>query len=506
MNALSLEGKIAPNAQPGAETLATSSWKRDLLNIVMLSGLTFWSVYYAPPIFSRLLFLALLPLIFRSKADYLWLAWFMVIIDAPGRLFSATGLHDLRLPIYSLASGVSLEFQELFLATYLMKALLVAGREQPFVFKKAFHIFFVGMGIYLANSVVLGMDGHTIILAFRNLLPWTWVFIVPCFINGPEKVVKLGRLLFPFIFLALALQIHSFIVGNHLDNIMRGLPPELSLAVKEDSSVSRSYSSVYLSLVGMTLASFVILSKKKLLRPASYPAAVVFCALAIVVLSATRGYIIAFGSMALGLVFLMFRNGKIGKIFSLALASMAIIFILQFSFPLIGKQFSGAMERFSTLELLASGDITAGGTLQRFDVRGIRVLNKFKESPVIGWGFSNTYFRYSDAHVGQHNLLLNVGVVGFIFLNLLFFHLLWKILKYASSAEVKERWGNAAYVFFFGLLAIYIIHSTSSQCWGYIMHFDQMAKVFTYGLIIGSFNALVLPPENDRRDLARESA
>ena len=74
--------------------------------------------------------------------------------------------------------------------------------------------------------------------------------------------------------------------------------------------------------------------------------------------------------------------------------------------------------RVITVEKVIEGDITGGGTISRYDIRAPKVMEGFFSSSVVfGAGFSNHYYKYSDGHVGYHNILLNAGLTGsFIFL------------------------------------------------------------------------------------------
>ena len=475
------------------ETAATTSklWEFDLIQLVILLAVTFFSVYYTPPVVNRLVFLVFLPLAYRSNKDFLWLAWFFIIIDAPGRLFSATAADDLRIPLYSLAGGVSLEFSELFLFTYLLK-FFIAKPPLKFVFKPAFKVFGIVILLFLFYSLLLGMGAGSIVDAVKYLLPWGWVVIVPYFVDSPEKVFKATRLLLPIVFLALISQIYVFTTGQYWDYVLRETKFRFSLSVEDGGRASRASSSVYIILFCLIQALFYLASDKKMFKSDNYLAAVVFCAAISIFLSATRGWILAFGLLIFCSVFYLFRGGKSKKLLNLGIASAVILYILQWSVPLIQYQFEAALERFSTLLLLVDGDVTAGGTLERLSVRGKLVMKRFNISPIIGWGFSDGYFDHADAHVGQQNILLNVGVVGFIYLNILYFYFCIKTWLYARAKAIQETWGKALTIYVFGFLIIFLIHGSSSQFWGFIMHFDQTDKIMTYSFIFASISALVL--------------
>jgi Flp pilus assembly secretin CpaC len=80
--------------------------------------------------------------------------------------------------------------------------------------------------------------------------------------------------------------------------------------------------------------------------------------------------------------------------------------------PALGRQFELVSRRYETLFLLASGDFTAGGTLQRIDVRIPEIMKWVNQSPLLGFGFSNTFYENADNDIGFHTLLLNLGYAG----------------------------------------------------------------------------------------------
>jgi hypothetical protein len=472
--------------------------QRDMLLLIALLGLTFGSIYFLPIPLTRLIFLGLLVLAYwTDKYDYVWLIWFFIINDAPGRLFSGTGLHDRRIPIYPLAAGMSFSFQELFLFMYIAKVLIKKKRES-YLFLKTFRFYFVAMGIVMAYSVLIGITPSSLVAGVRSLLIWAWVIIIPFYVHKPQQLARVSHMLFPIVFIALALQIHTFITGNYLDYMLRGRAMEFSLAVEDSDKASRAYVSVYLVLVALCLALFYMASKKKYFKFPNYLAGVVFCAVTTIVLSATRGWSIAFGFIIMGSLFQISKGGKIMRLFNLAIASVIIVYILQLYFPLVRTQFEAALERFSTLELLLSGDVTAGGTLQRIDVRGKQVMDHFYRSPIIGWGFSKHYFDHADGHVGLQNMLLNVGIIGFIYLILLFAFLVFKTWTLSKAKEVKAVWGGAPVIFAFGLMAIFIIHGSSSQFWGFIIHFDTTDKILTISFLLAAINAVSVGVQEER--------
>ena len=211
-------------------------------------------------------------------------------------------------------------------------------------------------------------------------------------------------------------------------------------------------------------------------------------------LTATRGWILAF-SIVLFLTLLQFYSHIGAKhLWSIGLTGLAFLLVLMLFSPMLESQISNAFQRFSTVKELAKGDISAGGTTQRLDIRGPRVLSKFKESPVFGWGFSDQYFEYRDGHVGHHTTLLNVGIVGYLIFTFFFVKWLILITKKSKINYIRAKYGNAVKIYAFALIFIYIIHSTSHTYWGFALA-GWLKCLLPFILLLTSFNVTILKSE-----------
>jgi hypothetical protein len=466
--------------------------QKDTLLLIALLAVSFVSVYYLPLLINRIIFLLILFAAFRTKLEYVYLVWFFIINDAPGRLFSGGAAEDLRIPIYPLAPGIALSFQDLFLLLYLIKFLSLK-KPYPFIFKKEFLYFYLIGFIVIIYSFILGMNADSMISNFRSLIPWCLIFIVPAYFFNLEIVLRVTRFIFPFVVLAFISQLFSYITGNYFDYYLRGLKFS-SLAVDDMGYASRSYSAVYLTFYSIIQAFYFYFKRKPALNY-NYLGIILFLAFLSIFLTATRGWIIALGFFFTGFFILFWFSRQGFRIFRLIFLSIFAFIVILTLFPLVQKQFERSYERLATLEEITEGDVTAGGTLSRLDVRGPRVIEKFKESPVFGWGFSNTYHTFQDSHVGQLNLLLSIGILGYIFVNGLFIHFCLKIYNLSKKVQIRTIEGKAPLIYLLGLLTVFIVHSSSTQFWGYIMGFDQLNKIIFLAFFFASVNAVFLITE-----------
>jgi hypothetical protein len=460
-------------------------WSKENNQLLLLLSLSFLSVYILPKYISMIIFLVFLIFIYRSKVDYLWLVWFFIINDAPGLLFSGGSRNDLRLPLYTLGPGISISFQDLFIFVYFLKAIF-NKRQLTFIFKKEFTLFYIVGGFVLLYSFLLGMNLEIYLHLIRAVLPWAWVFLIPYFINSQEQIIKVSRLFFPFVFLALASQIFTYYTGAYWDDILKGVHSDF-VRVSENGEASRSASAMYVTFFIFVQSLFFFLWKYRTFSK-YYLATIIFTSLLTIFLTATRGWIIAFLFISLGAV--LFLSGKrlFKQIIRISIIALLLIFVLQYNYPIIKRQIKLSYERVATLQALAEGDITAEGTLKRINERGPRVMSKVWGSPLTGWGFSSDYFQYADGHVGNQTIMLNVGLLGFLFLTGMFFYLCYKIWVLSKKNIFNLKFGTTPLIYLLGLLAVFIIHSSSTQFWGYDMGYDPLPKIIFFAFLFSAIS------------------
>jgi hypothetical protein len=465
------------------------SWNRDNTELFGWLIASFILVYFLPVIFSRIIFAALVIYIFRTRQDYFWLVLFFILNDAPGRLFSSNAAEGMRLPLYSIAKGISISFQELFTMAYIAKTLFLP-RKMDFVFKKHFTWFFLfALGIFL-YSLLIGMHFESILATYRTLLPWSWVMIFPFYIRDKETLAKVSRLIFPFVFFGLASQIYSFFTGMYVESYFTERMV-ITEDVSEGGEAIRSASMGFVLLFSV-VQSLAYLMMKKPPFNRNYLILVLTTASLITILSASRGWIIALLVLYGGTVLFTTSQQLIRNIVRIFLISLLFIILVQMMFPVVGRQIDNAFLRLSTMELLVQGDMTAGGTLSRLTERGPTVMRQFWKSPVFGWGFSDEFYLWSDGHVGNQNLLLNVGIIGYGLLMVIFIGMFVVIWKWSTRREVELQYGSALKVYAMTLVAIFIIHSSSTQFWGYIMTGVVHQKPLFYAFFLSAVNALII--------------
>lgn len=95
------------------------------------------------------------------------------------------------------------------------------------------------------------------------------------------------------------------------------------------------------------------------------------------------------------------------------LLPLAILTIL--AIPIFRNQVNAAWSRLETVENMFEENPTSDQMMARFTVRAPRVMDGFLSSSIVlGAGFSDLYYEFTDGHVGYQNILLNTGIIGIL--------------------------------------------------------------------------------------------
>lgn len=464
-------------------------WSPDSTELVILFLITYAAVYIIPLI-SYFLFVVIFILIYLTKKDYFWIAFLFILMQSPGHLFSAGNREETQqLPLFSFGVGISFTVFEIAMFIMLFKA-YTSKRHLFNWFKKDFQVLFVVIIFYLIITLMFGVSGRNLLLTLRGLLSWSWVFVIPMLLRNSEDVRKLCQLLFPVVILALLSMIYSYITGQYLDEVLRNQEASnVTRQIEENSQiVSRAESSVFLILICYMMSFYYLLNSKNEF-PKIYINLILFTCYFAILLTATRGWIIAFSFI--GILVLITQSAKLTffKVIGFVLIALLSFQVLILVFPVVSTQFSLSLGRLNTMELFLEGDVTAGGTVSRLDERGPRVLKKFVESPISGFGFSDDFRNNFDEHVGNHSMLLSYGILGYLLI--MGYFIKWIRFTFNAAAKLNKL-GNvnaSTYkIFSFFLIGALIIHSSSTQFVGF--YFLHPVKYIVYGIFFGIFLTL----------------
>lgn len=467
------------------------AWDKENTIIILLLLFSIITVYYLPHIISIVVFFIIFGFLsFKSKRDYFWIAFFFLLLDPPGNLFrSVEKLSHDQLPFIQVSSVQAIFFVEVIPFIFLIKALLKKGKS-PFIFKNDFKILLGYLIIVLIYTLInFEMYYGKYYQLFIVVGYWSLLFSLPKLIKH-EDIIRLDKLLFPFVFFAVILQVAGYFTGTQLINLFN---PQLSKNIISTSGgfeVYRISSNIVIVLYCLIKASFYYFSKQKVFS-SFYLIMIIITAITSIFLTATRGWIIGM-FIFLAVVFFMFSGSqrKFKRLVSIILTLIGLFLTTSLISPSIRTQIYSSWERLTTISLLLEGDQSAGGTLSRLTDRRVPMEEVFRQKPIFGWGFSETFFEFDDHHVGMLIILLNVGIVGLTIFILFFIRWLYKIWQQSKNRIINSLYGNSLIVFAAGLLFVFTIHNSSRTMWGFYLPYESDRLLIV--LLFVSLNAAVL--------------
>jgi len=473
-------------------------WDYENNYFILLFIATTLLVYFSPSVLiTRFIFLIILIIIYNSKNDYFWLAWLFVIVDAPGHLFSGNYLEDTkRIPVYPLFQAVSISFYDLLIAVYFFKALARKRNPVKHVFSMQMRAFLELIFFYLIFTFIAYQVNF--IAFYRTISPWILIFAIFQLMPNEQNFHQFNKLTFPFVIFAFLAQIYSFSEGQHLLTLLKGtdylFKESLSIQIKEESDVAaRNLYSMFIIIHSTTIA-FVYYSRRISPFPRPYLVLIIVFSFISTTLSGTRGFLLAIITIIIGSAFFgMVRFNKVFQYTAIVVLLFVAIFLLGSYSSILNRQFELVTARYETLLLLAQGDATAGGTLYRLTYRIPKIMEWINQSPLFGFGFSETYYLHADNDIGFHTVILNIGYIGMVILSFIYLLIIGKIYTKSKSQLYKSVYQNSGFVFMVGLCAIMIFHLTTNIAFGITPSGSGALheRYIIYGLLLNFFNITV---------------
>jgi hypothetical protein len=382
------------------------------------------------------------------------------------------------LPIFGLPGlGRDIMFTEVFVILIMIKSIFAKKVKMKtnaiFWLITAFALFLILV------STTWGFTGSKVFRTIRFLIPYTLFWTLPRLIQTVNQFKTLFNYFLIFIIPVVLCQAFVFITGQHLMFVLGGsFTQENKLKYNEiqfDSAVEliRPLYSTHILLLNIFYCLYLMLEEKSEQLKNSIPSIAIFLTLNFMsfLVTGTRGYILA--AVAMIGIYYFVEIQKFVMNIKYFIVGIFAFYILSIT-PLVGKQISLSLERLFTIQAMLEGDKTAGGTLKRLTVRQPKVMKHVEKSPIIGYGFSNTYYDQADGHVANASIMLNSGIIGFgifVFFNL---RLMYISIELYYKTRKKQILGVII-----GLVGFLVVHSTSYM-------------VFSFALGQGNFLAFVL--------------
>lgn len=430
---------------------------RRYIEFFLLVGITVILTYRFTPQVASVWYVLLLIAYFRSADESFWLVFFLITHDG---FMGAFGPYSTVITIIPGLPGI--EIAQFYILLTILKVLL-SGRKVEVFYGGWMMVLMLYTIFLVAYGYGVGLNGD-VNLYFRigkMILPLMLFYTLPRLMPEIDDFVGFFRLLFPVFILGFALQIYTMISAFNVAEYFRQ-------ATEDDIEIGRNFRKLYnptatlLSLLGALY--FLTIKGKRYFHPVCLYGIVCLTFL-MAFFSATRGWIISLGFIIF-LYFLIIEKLNPRQLAAFSVIAIAMM-ILALSSNAITRQIEFSIERLTTLNALASGDLSADGTLIRLDERSPAVMSVWWEYPVFGVGFSGLFFDKADGHVANQNVLLHSGVVGLLLM--LAFFALFVITMYV---QYRDRLNRDAFKMTFLFLCIFLagwfmLHSSSGQQFAY---------------------------------------
>jgi hypothetical protein len=442
-------------------------WDKDNFYLLFILSLSSILIYFTNPDIARLGYLVFLIAAFKSKKNYVWLAFLFIIFDTPNYFYYGGAANDpTRVPLYSLGRNLSLGFQDLLMLVLFIKSLR-KRLNRANTFQKELSWFSILFVVYVAFSFIFGIRISNLAITIRSVLPLLFLFIIPKLFTSEGDWFNFLKVLFPIVIFTFIGEIFFILKSKPLivllDPSMIDKVNENFIFYMKGSGPSRFFTGVGIGFVSYC-AALLFLTSKKIKFNYLYLNLIVILVLIQAILSATRSYTIAYLIILMGWILLQKMNQLPKFLFA---AALIIVILLQFmsKSDIVKVQVDESYKRLITVKSLMRGEDPEAGKDSRLSGKTPRVLKKFTESPIIGFAFSDEFYENYDEHVGIPSLLLNLGAVGFIFFHIILLSMIFKIGKFRRTHAMPIT--NK--LFYLSLIGILLIHILGRQLIGFIV-------------------------------------
>ena len=455
--------------------------RTEIIQLYLLFAISLVIIYKLPNIIGTVFQLLLLIAFWRSKRDYFWLAFVFIIVNSPGSIFSSSDpLHSFYLFNSSIFGNLYFWIPFLFLALYKAKKIEI---NYPYYFLNKI-LFIIGF-YFLFLLAVNGIYKWSAIV--RLTLPWFFLFLLPKLLVSYEDYAKFFNLLFSFVPFVLITQLYKLTTATDFAVLLGGIGnPAVNAShdVFESGTALRPVAGIYIPFLSLLGTTFFLTIKKNKYFSNNYLLVITLLSVLSIFLTATRSWLI---SAVIIVIFYSFVNFNSSIRSSIRYALVAIIVIITVStIPEFSRQSELALNRYETINYIIEGDVTAGGTLKRFDVRGPKVMAHFYERPILGWGFGEEGASYSDGHVGHQNLLMHGGILGYLLFVFLWLLFIQKMIKSKKLLKRENPNFNIPLILISFFIGIHIIN-ISVQWFGFLTSFSSgftIAFLFSLGNMV----------------------
>jgi hypothetical protein len=437
--------------------------ERDYANVAKILLIMFTGGFFiygiGTPLSAFFFYSLLFGLFLFSKNDVFWVALFFIFASAGLGMFQ----HRWNEWVITISPTVGVSYKSLLPFVLLFKYRVLGKRQiimrdklLPYYRILIFYLFFLlGVTLYygLSMAAVSFMIDYLPSFLFFGILPVLFTF---------KELASFNRIIFAFVIFQLVFSFIDILTSGMATSFMTFGAGERAITNVLGDDLTRITGGVQLSLYAIIISLSYLIVRNHTFNIA-YLWFIIIVALIHILNSATRGWMVATGFLLI--MFILVYSGVILRSPRLIMIMFMVAAISYVSLPeRIRTNLDASFERFSTMRDVAEGDVTAGGTVSRWDIRGPKVLVRFQESPLFGFGFSQVTPQYFDVHVGNHSLLLIGGIAGLVIVYLT----ILMIIFYFARRNIDGS-GPGFFIFAMALVSIMMIHSTSRNMISYYL-------------------------------------
>ncbi|MDY0279178.1 MAG: hypothetical protein RBR35_01295 [Salinivirgaceae bacterium] len=415
--------------------------KREEIKFLITYFILVISHHLLPNIIGQIVLFSTLIFFYFSKKKYYWLAIFVLILT------SAAGFFSIFVK-YPMVAGVPFQI----LVVLLIVAKVLSKSSMPHVFYR--NIFIMLLFLLIMIRVTTDFDIKAIL---KHNTSFLLLIFLPALLMQIDEIEKFIKLICVGLLIVFIGQWFHIFTGESIAGTLFGAGRVAYYKMIESNTegLVRSVEGIGISFMALVGSAFLIALKPKV----RYNYIMLVISFISIWITATRGWIIASVIILIPMLFTL-RKSQIVNITVVVVITVLLISQID----ILNRQFYLALDRLETVESIATGDKSAGGTLLRLTDRHVPVWNKFLESPIFGWGYSKEYAKVADGHVGNQNLLLNVGIFGYTLFLILIFTYIFAMVKVGGSSSKMRLVSN---ILIAAIIAVFLIHSTSRQMFAF---------------------------------------
>lgn len=373
-----------------------------LASQVAVLAILWYCSYFTPKPVALLAYGVALAGSYLSRNRAFWFSVFFLIIQSPGFFFQQ------ELPLFSLGPRASFDPRDLFVILVLFRA-IVRSRQEPLAFSKPI----LALWAYVAFAFVLSMFLYpfSIGMALNFLRPYAYYGIAiafPLTIWKEEEVDTLLKLLFPWVFFIVGMQVYCWREGTDLIN--RIIPETRIVALFASDRSVRPIPGGHLILVFVFLVGLALIIGRKGKFSTWLLWGAMSASLFGMILAGLRAW--SFILVATMLLSALGNRRFFGRLIWAAVLVPVALWMGHFAIGVSGSALSSSLARVAELELVFTGEGHKIDTAEDRIENANRITAAIKENPLIGWGFSIRAIQTYNNDVGFWNTLLLFGIPG----------------------------------------------------------------------------------------------